>query len=78
MCIDSEVGLDFTASVRLKTLIKTHHLPILLFSVWQLVRSGETGGATRLTNTAPHVPPVLPATVEAARTTSATKVHCAS
>lgn len=68
MCIDSEAELDFAPWLRLKTSV----------SVWRPARSGETGGATRLTNTAPRAPPVLPATGEAARTTSATKVHCAS
>lgn len=37
--------------------------------------TGETGGAIPLTNTGPHALPVLRAMEEAARTTSATKVH---
>lgn len=37
--------------------------------------TGETGGAIHLTNTGPRALHVLPAMEEAARTTSATKVH---
>lgn len=37
--------------------------------------TGETGGAIHLTNTGPRALPVLPATEEAAKTTSAAKVN---